>query len=142
MIRQSSVIQERNAFVENLSFVVERFDFWKPFLYLYVVALYHLTPEDAPVFKINFVTLNLVPIILGNVFSVKLSDKTEMHICHFFVIMTRTNLSIDRKHIIIIGTYLQNQRKNFRILLLYRFPCFISKDITSLTSLSCNHLSR
>lgn len=42
----------------------------------------------------------------------------------------------------IIGTYLQNQQKNFRILLLYRFPCIISKFITSLTSLSCNHLNR
>ena len=36
-----------------------------------------------------------------------------------------------------IGTYLQNQRKNFNILLLYLFPCFIRKFITSLISMSC-----
>lgn len=45
-------------------------------------------------------------------------------------------------NMMVMGTYLQNQQKNFRILLLYRFPCFISKFITSLTSLSCNHLNR
>ena len=31
MIRQSSVIQEINAFIENLTFVIERIDFRKPF---------------------------------------------------------------------------------------------------------------
>ena len=31
MIRQSSVIQERNALIENLTFVIERIDFRKPF---------------------------------------------------------------------------------------------------------------
>lgn len=45
-------------------------------------------------------------------------------------------------NMMVMGTYLQNQQKNFRILLLYRFPCFISKFITSLTSLSCNHLNK
>lgn len=42
----------------------------------------------------------------------------------------------------IIGKYLQNQQKNFKILREYLLPCFISKFITSLTSLSCNQCNR
>ena len=39
--------------------------------------------------------------------------------------------------IIVIGTYLQNHRKNFKILLLYLLPLFIISCITSLTSIPC-----
>ena len=40
------------------------------------------------------------------------------------------------KHIIIIGTYLQNHLKNFKILLEYRLPYFMSIPISSVTSMS------
>ncbi len=47
MIRQSSVIQERNALIENLTFVIERIDFRKPFLYFLIISLNHFAPKNA-----------------------------------------------------------------------------------------------
>nr|DAW39409.1 MAG TPA: hypothetical protein [Bacteriophage sp.] len=98
MIRQFSVIQERNALIENLTFIIERIDFRKPFLYLFVIAFYHFTPKNTPIINCDVVVLDFVPIIFSNAFCVELINEAKMYICHFFIKMTLTNLALDLLH--------------------------------------------
>ena len=70
MIRQSSVIQERNALIENLTFVIERIDFRKPFLYFLIISLNHFAPKDAPIIDGDVVIIDFMPIIFSNILCV------------------------------------------------------------------------